>query len=353
MREPAATASAPTVRAEPDLLVVGSGPTGIAIGAEAIAHGLDVLLVDQGPLTAAIQLYPVDLTFFTTRDRLEIAGVPFTVPEEKPSRRQALVYYRSVVERCGIPVALHEEVTAIRPPVEPGRRFEVSSRHRGEERRYRPRAVAVATGYFFNPKRLGVPGEELPWVSDRYLDPYRHFGEHVVVVGAGNTAVEAALDMWRNDVRVTVVHRGHAVKTSVKYWLKPDFDNRVAEGSIAARYGRCVAAFHEEAGERWVETVPAEGGAPERLPCDAAYVFLGYRPDTTLFADAGVEIDPETLVPAHDPATCESNVPGLYLAGTLLAGAATNEIFIENSRHHAPLIVDHLAARLGASASGG
>lgn len=348
MREPAATAAAPTVRAEPDLLVVGAGPTGIAIGAEAIGRGLDVLLVDQGPLTAAIQLYPVHMTFFTTRDRLEIAGVPFTVPEEKPSRRQALVYYRSVVERYGMPLALHEEVTAIRPPAEAGGRFEIDTRHRGEERRYRPRAVAVATGYFFNPKRLGVPGEELPWVSDRYRDPYRHFGEHVVVVGAGNTAVEAALDLWRNDVRVTLVHRGHTVKGSVKYWLKPDFDNRVEEGSIAARYGRCVAAFHEEAGERWVETVPAVGGGPaERLPCDAAYVFLGYRPDAGLFAAAGVEIDPGTLVPAHDPATCESNVPGLYIAGTLQAGAATDKIFIENSRHHAPLIVDHLLSTLG------
>lgn len=353
MREPAATGAAPAVRAEPDLLVVGAGPTGIAIGAEAIGRGLDALLVDQGPLTAAIQLYPVHLTFFTTRDRLEIAGVPFTVPEEKPSRRQALVYYRSVVERFRIPLALHEEVTAIRPPDEPGGRFEVASRHRGEERRYRPRAVAVATGYFFNPKRLGVPGEELPWVSDRYVDPYRHFGEHVVVIGAGNTAVEAALDLWRNDVRVTLVHRGDGVKGSVKYWLKPDFDNRVEEGSIAARYGRCVAGFHEEAGERWVETVPAAGGgAAERLPCDSAYVFLGYRPDTCLFAAAGVAIDPVTLVPAHDPATCESNVPGLYLAGTLQAGAATDKIFIENSRHHAPLIVEHLAARLAAAGAG-
>jgi thioredoxin reductase (NADPH) len=178
------------------------------------------------------------------------------------------------------------------------------------------------------------------------------------LVGAGNTAAEAALDLWRNDVRVTLVHRGETVKGSVKYWLKPDFDNRVEEGSIAARYGRCVAGFHEEAGERWVETVQAAGGGTElseplaeRLPCDAAYVFLGYRPDTRLFAAAGVAIDPVTLIPAHDPATCESNVPGLYLAGTLQAGAATDKIFIENSRHHAPLIVDHLAARLAAGVS--
>ncbi|HEX6202642.1 MAG TPA: NAD(P)-binding domain-containing protein, partial [Thermoanaerobaculia bacterium] len=221
MREPAATAHDAPVLAEPDLLVVGAGPTGIAIGAEAVSRGLSVVLVDQGPLTAAIQQYPTDMTFFTTRDRLEIAGVPFTVPEDKPSRRQALVYYRSVVDRYRIPLALHETVTAVEPPAAPGGRFTVSTRHRDEARRYRPRAVAVATGYFFNPKRLGVRGEDLPWVDHRYHDPYRHFGEHVAIVGAGNTAVEAALDLWRNGVRVTLVHRGHEVKGSVKYWLKP------------------------------------------------------------------------------------------------------------------------------------
>ncbi|HEX2162820.1 MAG TPA: NAD(P)-binding domain-containing protein [Thermoanaerobaculia bacterium] len=340
--------SGPSVRAEPDLLVVGAGPTGIAIGAEAKRRGLDPLLVDRGPLTAAIQDYPAHLRFFTTRDRLEIADVPFTVPEDKPSRRQALVYYRSVAERWGLPLALHEEVTAVVPPGEPGGRFEVTTRHRAEARRYRPRAIAVASGYFGNPKRLGVPGEDLPWVGDRYRDPYRHFGERVAIVGAGNTAAEAALDLWRNDVRVTLVHRGHEVKGSVKYWLKPDFDNRVAEGSIAARYGSCVTAFREEGAERWLELVPAAGGGePERLPCDAAYVFIGYRPDMSLLSAAGVTVDPETLVPAHDPETGESNVPGLYVAGTLQAGAATDRIFIENSREHAPKIAAHLAARLG------
>lgn len=348
MREPAATAHDVPVTAEPDLLVAGAGPTGIAIGAEAVSRRLSVLLVERGPLTAAIHEYPTDMTFFTTRDRLEIAGVPFTVPEDKPSRRQALVYYRSVVDRYRVPLALHETVTAITPPAAPGGRFEVATRHRDEARRYRPRAVAVATGYFGNPRRLGVPGEELPWVDHRYHDPYRHYGEHVAIVGAGNTAVEAALDLWRNGVRVTLVHRRHEVKGSIKYWLKPDFENRVEEGSIPALYGRCVTAFHEAAAERWVETVPAAGGGDaERLPCDAAYVLIGYRPDMGLLENAGVEIDPETLVPAHDPATCETNVPGLYVAGTLQAGAATDRIFIENSRHHAPLLVGHLAARLG------
>jgi len=338
-----------------DLLVVGAGPTGIAIGAEARSRGLSVLLLDRGPLVAAIQRYPTDLTFFTTRDLLEIADVPFTIAEDKPSRRQAIVYYRSVVERYRVPLALHEEVLRVVPPAEAGGWFSVESRHRGGERLRRARAVAVASGYFDNPNRLGVPGEDLPWVGDRYLDPYRHYGQHVVVIGAGNTAAEAAMDMWRNGVRVTLVNRGHEVKRSVKYWLKPDVENRIAEGSVRALWGTVVCGFREDGEGRFVDVgaaaVRAAGGdggeaAVESIAADAAYVFIGYEPDVTLQARAGVEIDRETLIPAHDPQTCESNVPGLYIAGTLLAGKATDRIFIENSRQHAPKIVGHLVERL-------
>jgi thioredoxin reductase (NADPH) len=334
-----------------DLLVVGAGPTGIAIGAEARRRGLDVLLVDRGPLVAAIQGYPTDLVFFTTRDKLEIAGIPFTIAEDKPSRRQAIVYYRGVVEAYGVPLALGEEVEAVTPPAEPGGRFTVASVHRGERRVRRARAVAIATGYFDNHLRLGVPGEDLPWVGHRYLDPYRHYGQHVVVVGAGNTAAEAALDLWRNGVRVTLVHRRREVRRSVKYWLKPDVENRIAEGSIDARLDTVVTAFREDGDGRFVD-VCAAGAEPAAaavgsIPVDAAYVFIGYEPDVSLQRAAGVEVDAETLVPAHDPETCESNVPGLYVAGTLLAGKATDRIFIENSREHAPMIVGHLAARLG------
>lgn len=330
-----------------DLLVVGAGPTGIAIGAEARRNDLRVLLVDQGPLVNAIQQYPTDLTFFTTRDLLEIADVPFTIAEDKPSRRQTIVYYRSVVDRYGIPLALHEEVLRVVPPAEEGGWFRVESVHRGERRTRRARAVAIATGYFFNPNRLGVPGEELGWVDVRYHDPHRHYGEHVLVVGAGNTAAEAALDMWRNGVRVTLVHRGEGAKRSVKYWLKPDIENRIAEGSIEAHMHTEVVAFRDEGEGRFVDVRPAgEEGPVRSIPVDAAYVFIGYEPDVTLQVDAGVEVDPDTLVPTFDAESCESNVPGLYIAGTLQAGQATDKIFIENSRAHAPKIVGHLAARL-------
>lgn len=324
-----------------DLLVVGAGPTGIAIGAEARREGLSVLLVDRGPLTAAIQGYPTFMEFFTTRDRLEIAGVPFTIPEAKPTRRQALVYYRSVVEQYRVPLALHEEVEA----VEKGEDdlFTARSRalHTGEIRTRRARAVAVATGYFGNPCRLGVPGEDLPWVHRRYREPYPHYGQRVVVVGAGNTAAEAALELWRAGVQVTLVHRGAALKPGVKYWLKPDVENRIEEGSIAARFETVVRAFLPEGA---VEVAGPCG--VERLPAEAAFVLIGYDPEVDFERRCGIEVDPETLIPAFDPETCESNVPGLYVAGTLQAGRWTDRIFIENSRDHGPKIVAHLKSRL-------
>jgi thioredoxin reductase (NADPH) len=325
-----------------DLIVVGSGPTGIAIGAEARRQGLSVLLVDKGPLTAAIQGYPTFMEFFTTRDRLEIANVPFSIPDSKPTRRQALTYYRMVVEHYGIPLALYEEVLEVRKE---GEEFVVHTRRlQGAPRTLRARAVALATGYFFNPRRLGVPGEDLPWVAHRYTEPYPYFGQKVVVIGAGNTAAEAALDLWRNGgVQVTLVHRGAELKKGVKYWLKPDVENRIEEGSIPARFHTQVRAFLPEGG---VELATPDG--PEVLPAQAALVLIGYQPDADFERRCGVELDPETLIPVHDPETCESNVPGLYVAGTLQAGRWTDRIFIENSRDHGPKIVAHLKPRLAA-----
>ena len=327
-----------------DLLVVGAGPTGIAIGAEARRAGLDVLLVDRGPLTAAIQAYPTFLEFFTTRERLEIADVPFTIPEAKPTRRDALAYYRAVVERYQVPLALYEDVLVARRE---GEEFavETAAVSDGRRRTRRARAVAIATGYFFGPKRLDVPGENLPWVRHRYVEPFPHYGQDVVVVGAGNTAAEAALDLWRNGARVTLVHRRSELKSGVKYWLKPDVENRIEEGSIRALFDSVVCAFRPD-GTVEVRT-PA---GPELLPAQAAYVLIGYLPDSDFQRRCGVEVDPETLVPRFDPETCESNVPGLYIAGTLQAGRQTDRIFIENSRDHGPRIVAHLLTRLAVPA---
>ncbi len=327
-----------------DLLVVGAGPTGIAVGAAAVRRGLATLLVDQGPLCASLQAYPTDLTFFTTRERLEIADVPFTIPEVKPNRRQALVYYREVVKRHDLPLALHERVDRVEPLAAgpDGARFAVHTLRDGRPHRRSARAVALATGYFWNPRRLGVPGEDLPWVSSLYTEPYAHFGDRVVVVGGGNSAAKTALDLWRNDARVTLVHRREQLKQSVKYWIRPDVENRIAEGSIAARFASRVVAFEDGAREERGVRIDGPAG-PELLGADAAYVLVGYLPDAALQRAAGVEVDPETLIPSFDPETCESNVPGLYIAGTLQAGCFTNRIFIENSRDHGWRIVDHLS----------
>lgn len=320
-----------------DLLVVGAGPTGIAIGAEGKRSGLDVLLVDRGPVVANLLGFPTSMTFFTTRDLLEIAGVPFAIPQDKPDRRQAVSYYHSIARQFELEFALHEEV------VGGGRRgevFEITSTSGGTQLLRRARAIALATGYFHRPRKLGVAGEEREWVRSRYLEPYAHFGESVVVVGGGNSALETALDLWRNGVQVTVVHRGRSVKSTVKYWLRPDFENRVQEGSIALRLQSRVREF----GDRSVE-IDSPGGR-ERLRADAAYVMIGYEVDVSLQERFGIEVDDATWVPRFDEKTCETNVPGIYVAGTLQAGKDTGKIFIENSRDHGQRIVRHLAARL-------
>ncbi|HKI87123.1 MAG TPA: YpdA family putative bacillithiol disulfide reductase [Thermoanaerobaculia bacterium] len=325
-------------KSEVDLLVVGAGPTGIALGAEARRAGLEVLIVDRGALTANLLNFPTYMNFFTSSDQLEVAGLPFTVPEEKPSLQQTLVYYRAVVEYFGIPLALFEEVESIERATDG---FTVHSRGKDGIKKRRARAVALATGYFANPKHLGVDGEDLSWVHSRYRDPYRDFGRRVVIVGGGNSAAEAALELWRAGVEVAMVVRAEGFKPTVKYWVKPDIENRVAEGSIGALF-RCEVVRFEEGGV----VVRREGGE-ERVPADTAYVLIGYLPDAGFERAVGVEVDTETLVPRFDPDTCESNVPGLYLAGTIQAGSNTGRIFIDNSRNHSKLIVRHLATRLG------
>jgi thioredoxin reductase (NADPH) len=330
-------------------LVIGAGPTGLATGAAAIKAGLEVALLDRGGLCDGIRQYPTDLQFFTTRERLEIADVPFAIPDAKPNRKQALAYYREVARHWRIPLALHETVTAVRRA---GDGFEVTSVRTGAnggspERRWRAGAVALASGYFGKPIRLGVPGEDLPWVSSRYREPYGHFGDRVVVVGGGNTAAEAALELYRWQAQVTIVHRGPAFRPGVKYWLKPDLENRIAEGSIAAHMNTTVEAFVDGA----VEVRTPEGR--RSIPADAAYVLIGYLPELELARQVGVTLEPETLMPRVDAETCESDVPGFFIAGTLQAGKFTNRIFIENSRDHGPRIVACLARRRGDDAVAG
>ena len=323
-----------------DLLVVGAGPTGIGLGAEARRAGLTTLLVDRGPLVASLVDYPAEMLFFTTRERLEIAGVPFAIPDDKPNRRQAVAYYQAVAAKYELPLALHEDVEAIRKTADG---FVVSCRGRSGAVDRRARAVAVATGYFCHPLRLGVPGEDRPWVHSRYREPLSHFGDSVVVVGGGNSGVEAALDLFRHGARVTLVHHGPALKETVKYWVKPDIENRIAEGGIRALLGAEVVEFVDGAVR---VLLPGGEGRIEEFAAGAAYVLIGYAPETGVLEAAGVRVDPATGAPEFDPGSCETAVPGLYVAGTIQAGRETHRIFIENSRDHGVRIAQHLRARL-------
>ncbi|MDH3211663.1 MAG: YpdA family putative bacillithiol disulfide reductase [Myxococcales bacterium] len=320
-----------------DVLVVGAGPTGIAVGAEARRAGLSAVLFDRGALTANLLEFPTFMRFFTTRDRLEIGGVPFAVPDDKPDRRQALVYYRGVVRHHGLEVRTHEEVRGAE--LVDGV-FTVATRARDGEHRHRARTVVIATGYFGQPRRLGVPGEEQDWVRSRYREPFEHGGERVAVIGAGNSACETALELWRHEARVTLVHRGSEIKPTVKYWVKPDVENRIAEGSIRACFDTVVESF----GDR--EIVATQAGRPLRIPADAAYPLIGYRIDAALLRRCGVEVTADELIPTFDEATGESNVPGLYVAGAVRSGIHTNRIFIDNSRDHGHQIVAHIRSRL-------
>lgn len=316
-----------------DLAVIGAGPCGIAVGAAAAGTGHTAVLFDRGPLTASLLNYPWYMTFFSTAVMLEIGGVPFTIPDPRPTRRDALAYYRRVVRHHAIEVRQHHAVTAI---ASEGQGFRLHiERPDGSGLEVTAGAVAVATGGFQSPNTLGVEGEELPKVHHYYQEPYPFTDQDVVVVGAGNSAVEAALEMYRNDVRVQLVHFADTIDRGVKPWVVPDITNRIEKGEIPVHWRHRIARIG------WDEVVlrDVDTGAERVLPNDAVVAMTGWRADPFLLRDLGVSIDAETGVPAHDPETMETDVPGVYIAGVIAAGHDANRIFIENGREHGGRIV--------------
>jgi thioredoxin reductase (NADPH) len=277
------------------------------------------------------------MTFFTTAELLEIGDVPFVTPFPKPTREEALTYYRRVVDAFALRVCPGEAVSELRR--EAGT-FVVESRVEAtDERARRSRHVLVATGYYDHPNCIGVPGEDLPHVSHYFDEAHPFHRRQVVVVGGANSAAEAALVLHRAGAQVTLVHHRGELSSHIKYWVKPDVENRIKEGSIAARLDSRVVEIRPD-------HVVVEGKqGREEIPADAVFLLTGYRPDVTLLERAGVRIDPVTLAPEHDPKTFETNVPGLYLAGAVVAGKNTNRIFIENGRFHGAEVVKAILVR--------
>lgn len=318
-----------------ELLVVGAGPCGIAVGAAAAKAGLSCTLFDRGCITNSLIGYPYYMTFFSTAVMLEVGGIPFTIPESKPTRREALAYYRRVVEHFDLDVRQYEEVVEIEG--EAGDYTVKTRRADGTEPIYATNAVVVATGGFQAPNALGVEGEDLGKVRHYYQEPYPYYDQDVLVVGAGNSAVESALEMFRNGVRVSLVHFEDTIDRGVKPWVVPDITNRFERGEIPVFWKHRVAEIRP----RSVVLRSVEDGSTHEIDNDFVVAMTGWRSDHGQLAALGVRIDGDTGIPEHDPATMETNVPGLYIAGVIAAGHNANKIFIENGREHGDLIVGH------------
>jgi thioredoxin reductase (NADPH) len=320
-----------------DVIIVGAGPSGLATAIAAKRQGLDFVVVEKGVLVNSIFNFPMHMVFFTTPELLEIGGLPLVTPYDKPTRLEALRYYRRVVDTYDIQVAYHEAVTSIER--QDDGIFAVSTKHRGVTRERHGRSVVLAIGYYDLPNYLGIPGEDLPHVSHYYTDAHPYYRQRVVVVGGKNSAAEASLEMFRAGAHVTLVHRHATLGDSIKYWVRPDIDNRIKEGSIGARFESTVVAITPTV------VVIDTKGTREEIPAEGVFLLTGYHPDVDLMRRAGIDCHPETLVPALNPETFETNVPNLFIAGGAVAGRHTGNIFIENGRFHGERIVSTLAER--------
>lgn len=315
-----------------DVAVVGAGPCGLAAAVAASNAGLSCVVFDRGSVVNSLVGYPIRMTFFSSPENLEIGDIPFVTAGVKPTRDEALTYYRRVAQHYGLDVHTYEEVLGIA-----GKRGEFSVRTRIRDRREatcEAGNVVVATGYFDNPNPLDVPGADLPTVTHYYREGHPYFEQDCLVIGGGNSAAEAALDLWRSGARVTVIHFLDEFDIGMKPWVRPDIENRIKEGSISAHFRTRVTAI--EHGSATIES--EHTGEVRRLPNDWVFAMTGYAPDTALLESLGVEVDRDTGIPSHDPQTMETNVPGIFIAGVLAAGFDANKIFIENGKLHGALI---------------
>ena len=336
------TLAKPALKARPDMhtdvLVIGAGPTGLACGIEALKIGLKVIILDKGCLVNSLFHYPANMVFFTTPELLEIGDIPFTTAQQKPTREEALEYYRKVAEHYALDVRQYEWVKTVMG--EDGD-FSITATDRaGRPHDYRTRKVIVSTGYYDLANQLNIPGEDLPKVSHYYGEPHPYYDTDVLVIGGKNSAAISALDLWRHGARVTLVHRESQVHHHVKYWIKPDLENRIKNGEIEAFFNSSV----QEIGiDHVVINTPC---GPLRLKNDFVLALIGYHPDYDFLRSMGIELSEQQCRPVCDPVSLESNVRGVYVAGVIVAGSRTNEIFIENGRFHGKQIADDLKRKL-------
>ena len=316
-----------------DLVVVGAGPAGLSCAIEAKKAGLTAIILEKGSLVDSIRRFPSNLVWFSTPELLEIGGLPFVVSTTRPTRVDSLNYYRMVARHYELDVRSFECVARIVRDID---HFRVET---ASGKIFTGKNVVLATGYFDHPNQLQVPGESLSKVFHFYDEPFEHSGRNVVVVGGRNSAVEAALDLFRHGAHVSLVHRGEKLSDGVKYWILPDIENRIKAGQIQAFFKSRVTEIREQS--IIIET--PEGG--HSFSNDVTFVLIGFHPDTTLLRDAGVRVHADTLSPEYDEKTFETNVAGLYVAGSLVAGRNTNKVFVENGRGHGRMIVSQILSR--------
>lgn len=313
---------------ELDLIIIGGGPTGLACAIEAEKHQLNYCILEKGVLVNSIYHFPTNMTFFSTSLKLEIGNTPFISHLDKPTRKEALEYYRRIVESWKLKINLYEEVKEMKPMK--GGKYEIIS----TKSTYLAKAVIVATGYFDTPRMLEVPGEHLPKVKHYYDDPHPYIGRKVLVVGAANSACDVALETWQKGAEVSMSVREAQLYQNVKYWILPNVENRIKEGSIKAFFNTSIKEIRE------TEVVLNTPEGEKIIENDFVLAMTGYKPDYVFFEKLGIELSEETnKIPFFDPETFESNLPNVYLAGVIQTGLKTSKLFIENTRHHGEVII--------------
>ena len=316
-----------------DLVIVGAGPAGLAVAIAARGRGLSSIVIEKGSAVNSIRQFPVNMTFFSTPELLEIGGLPFVSSDMRPTRVDAIKYYQRVIEHFDLAIQYDEKAIDLEKQDD---LFTVYT----EKSMYAAKNVVIATGYFDNPNPYNVKGVDLPKVSKYYDEPYRFFRKNVAVVGGSNSAVIAALELYRSRANVTLIHRGEKLRDEIKYWIRPDIENRIKNGEIGAYFGTVIKEIRRES-----IVIRSPDGESE-LPNDFVYVLIGFTPSMHLLRSAGAKINPQNGEPVHYPETMETTVRGLFVAGSVAAGSNNNRIFIENGRMHGQIIVDRITEKI-------